>query len=294
VSPKVLITRKFFPDKFSSLDWEVEFWEGKGPIPRERLLRRDYEALETMLYDKVDCEVLSSPRLRIVAQYTVGYDNVDLQCATSRGVYVTNTPDVLTEATAELTWALIMSVTRRVVEGDHFVRSGGWERHDVPWDPTLLLGMELRGKKLGVVGFGRIGRRVGEIGRGMGMTVVYWSRSPKKVSWATWSSLEDLFSTSDVISVNVPLTPETRHLVGEGLLRRMKPTSVLVNTSRGLVVDTEALVNTLKRGGIAGAGLDVFEENHFPSLVPSPLSVTLCSFLTWEAPQWRPGGPWPA
>jgi len=125
----------------------------------------------------------------------------------------------------------------------------------------------------------------------MGMTVVYWSRSPKKVSWATWSSLEDLFSTSDVISVNVPLTPETRHLVGEGLLRRMKPTSVLVNTSRGLVVDTEALVNTLKRGGIAGAGLDVFEENHFPSLVPSPLSVTLCSFLTWEAPQWRPGGP---
>ncbi|BBD73163.1 D-glycerate dehydrogenase [Sulfodiicoccus acidiphilus] len=270
--PKVLVTRKFFPDVFSTSGYQVEYWEGRGPVTRDRLLRGDFDALVSMLFDRIDCEVLSSPRLRLVAQYAVGYDNIDLQCATSRGIYVTNTPDVLTEATAEFTWALIMAAARRVVEGDAMVRSGKWAEHDVPWDPTLLLGMELKGKQLGVVGFGRIGLRVGEIGRAFGMNVAYWSRGRRFVPWATRMELESLFSTSDVISVNLPLTPETKHLVGERLLSLVKPTAILVNTARGPVVDTEALVRALSSGRVAAVGLDVFEEE------PLPPDSPLCRF----------------
>jgi glyoxylate reductase len=218
------------------------------PPAREELLARSAgcDGLVTMLTDRVDAELLDAagPQLRIVANYAVGLDNVDLEECERRGVTVTNTPDVLTDATAEMTIALMLALTRRVAEGDRFLRRGeAWQ-----WAPTFMLGRGLAGFTLGIVGFGRIGQAVARLAEAHGMKVVH-SRP-----------LDELLRTVDLVSLHVPLKEETHHLIGERELGLMKPTAYIVNTSRGPVVDEGALARALAEGRIAGAGLDVFER----------------------------------
>jgi len=274
VKPRVFITRELFDDVIQRISeyYDVEVWDRYQAPPYDVLLSKvkEVNALISLLSDRIDCGLLSSaPKLRIVAQLAVGFDNIDLECATRRGIYVTNTPGVLTEATAEFTWTLILSTARRVVEGDIFVRFGEWWRLKTAWHPKMLLGIELRGKTLGIVGLGRIGKRVAEIGvKGFGMRVLYYDLrrdlEAERELGVEFKELEEVFKESDVVSVHVPLTPETRWLVGEGLLRLMKKNAILVNTSRGGVVDTKALIKALQEGWIAGAGLDVYEEEPLP------------------------------
>ncbi|MCC6032595.1 MAG: NAD(P)-binding domain-containing protein, partial [Desulfurococcaceae archaeon] len=274
VKPRVFITRELFDDVTQRISeyYDVEVWDRYQAPPHDVLLSKvkEVDALISLLSDRIDCGLLSSaPKLRIVAQLAVGFDNIDLECATRRGIYVTNTPGVLTEATAEFTWALILSTARRVIEGDIFVRFGEWWRLKTAWHPKMLLGTELRGKTLGIVGLGRIGKRVAEIGvKGFGMRVLYYDPrrdlEAERELGVEFRSLEEVFKESDVVSIHVPLTPETRWLVGEGLLRLMKKNAILINTSRGGVVDTKALIKALQEGWIAGAGLDVYEEEPLP------------------------------
>jgi glyoxylate reductase len=278
IKPKLFITRQTFEDVIEKLKkyYEVEVWDRYQPPPYEVLLEkaREVDALYTLLTDKIDCNLLQQAKnLRIVAQMAVGYDNIDVVCATRLGIYVTNTPGVLTEATAELTWALIMAVARRIVEADHFVRWGEWERLRTAWHPLMMLGVELKGKVLGVIGAGRIGSRVAEIGaKGFGMKVIYYDIN--RVEWlekeigAEYRDLDQLLQEADIVTIHVPLTPETYHMINEERLRKMKRTAILINTARGAVVDTEALVKALKEGWIAGAGLDVFEQEPLPANHP--------------------------
>jgi glyoxylate reductase len=231
--------------------YEVVLGQSEDPYPGEELtaLVAGADGIVALLIDRIDATVLDAagPQLEVVANFAVGYDNVDLSAAAQRGIKVANTPDVLTEAVAEHTFALILAVARRLVEGDRIVRERRFHR----WGPSFLLGMELRGKTLLVVGPGRIGKEVARIaadGFGMGVEVV----GPR----------DDLRTalSADVLSLHVPLVPETHHLIGRKELRAMKPNAILVNTSRGPVVDEGALVEALSSGEIAGAGLDVYER----------------------------------
>lgn len=218
-------------------------------------------ALVTLLTDRVDRRVLEAGRrLRIVANVAVGVDNIDVDAATRLGILVTNTPGVLTESTADLTWALILAVARRVVEGDALVRAGKFRG----WDFDLLRGMELRGKTLGIVGAGRIGRAVARRARGFGMKILEHSR-------AKGVPLARLLKASDVVSIHVPMSPATRHLIGTRELRLMKPSAILINTARGPIVDEKALVAALKSRRISGAGLDVYERE--PDVEPGLLKM---------------------
>jgi len=207
-----------------------------------------------------DALLAAAPRLKIVANYAVGYNNVDVAAATRRGIVVTNTPDVLTDATADLTWALILAGARRVVEGDRWTRSGQWPG----WAPTQMLGTDVTGKTLGIIGMGRIGQAVAQRAQGFRMPVLYASHrpcsSPPGVS--TWSHrpLEEVLTQADFISLHVPLSDTTRHLMGSRELAMMKSTAFLINTSRGPVIDEAALLAALQQGRIAGAGLDVYER----------------------------------
>ncbi|MEZ0289674.1 MAG: glyoxylate reductase [Sulfolobales archaeon] len=271
--PRVFITRELFDEEINRIKefYEVEIWDKYQAPPREVILEKasSYDALVTLLTDKIDCEVISRGRnLRIIAQYAVGFDNIDIECATRHGVYVTNTPGVLTEATAELAWALIMAVARRIVEADKFVRSGGWKSSGTAWHPKMMLGLELKGKTLGIVGLGRIGSRVAEFGRVFGMRVIYYDvvrrRDLEESLGLEYVDLYKLAELADVISIHTPLTKETYHLINEEFLKRMKRSAILVNTARGSVIDTNALVKALREKWIAGAGLDVFEEEPLP------------------------------
>ncbi len=233
------------------------------PPPREELLRRvrEADALLCMLTERIDDDLLdAAPQLRVVANLAVGYDNIDVQAATDRGVVVTNTPDVLTEATADLTWALLLAAARRVGEGDRLVRSGRWEG----WSPTQLLGLPVHGATLGIVGLGKIGGAVARRASGFAMDVRYHNRhrdrSAEADTGATFVELDELFETADIVSLHAPLNESSRHLVDAAALRRMKPTALLVNTGRGPLVDEAALVEALRAGEIAGAALDVFER----------------------------------
>jgi glyoxylate reductase len=230
----------------------------------ERALEADFELLPqptgaagvvAVPGDRIDGSFLDAagPQLRVVALHAVGYDNVDLEAATARGVLVTNTPDVLTEATAELTIALLLALARRVVEGDRLVRQGG----EWAWQPTFMLGEGLAGRTLGIVGLGRIGRAVARLADAFGMRVLHTSRTGGV-------PLAELLAEADAVSLHCPLTPETIHLIGEAELRAMKPGAILVNTSRGRVVNEAALVAALERGEVAGAALDVFEHEPDP------------------------------
>ncbi|HUK56485.1 MAG TPA: D-glycerate dehydrogenase [Nitrospiria bacterium] len=234
------------------------------PITKAELMRglRGRPALISMLSDPVDEEVIGGhPRLKVIANYAVGYNNIDLKAAAAREIVVTNTPGVLTEATADLTWALILSLARRVPEADRLVRTGRW----TGWNPTQLLGMEVSGKTLGIIGMGRIGRAVAERAAGFGMRLIYHNRRRlpppvEKRFRVAYRPLSRLLAAADIVSLHVPLASETRHLIDRRAFDVMKSTALLINTARGPVVDEMALATALRKGRIAGAGLDVFEE----------------------------------
>ena len=229
----------------------------------EETLRRGFaeaEAVICTLTDRIDASVLShATKLKIIANYAVGYNNIDLPAAAQRGIIVTNTPDVLTDATADLTWALLLALPRRIVEGDAWARTGRWPG----WTPTQMLGADVSGKTLGIIGMGRIGQAVAQRAVGFRMPVIYAGRhsisSPPGVSW-TRRPLDDVLAESDFVSLHVPLTEATRHLIDRRRLALMKPTAFLINTSRGPVIDEAALISALETKTIAGAGLDVYEH----------------------------------
>ena len=241
---------------------DVDVWTEDTPPPRAALLDRvaGCDGILTLLTDRVDDELLDAagPRLRVVANYAVGFDNIDLGACARRRIAVGNTPGVLTESTADLAWALILAVARRVGEGDRFVRSGSWRT----WGPMLLLGIDVHGSTLGFVGLGRIGQAVARRAAGFGMTVLYNQRERAQESVetalvATFVAFDELLARSDIVSIHVPLTDDTRHLIDAAALARMRRTAVLVNTSRGPIVDSVALAVALADGTIGGAGLDV-------------------------------------
>jgi glyoxylate reductase len=247
---------------------DVDRHDGESLSVEELRARvRDKQAIVCVLTDRIDAAAIdAAPELKIVANVAVGYDNVDVAYARRRGVIVTNTPDVLTNAVAEYTWGLILAIARRVAEGDRLIRRGGWKGFSF----DFMLGTELHGKQLGILGMGRIGRAVAARAPGFGMTVVYHRGTlqardasrlkPRTTVEARQVSFDELLVTSDVISIHTPLTPGTRHLVDQRALARMKRSAFLINTSRGPVVDEEALAWGLRERLIAGAALDVFER----------------------------------
>jgi glyoxylate reductase len=247
----------------------VDIYEGEAPLPRDELLRavRGRHGILCLLSDRIDAEVMDAagPQLRGIANYAVGYDNVDVAEATRRRIPVSNTPGVLTETTADLAWSLLMSAARRIAESDRFVRSGKWQG----WGPMQMLGVDVYGKTLGLVGAGRIGQAMARRAIGFDMRVLYHDVSRCEAiekSGARMVTLDDLLRESDFVSLHVPLTLQTRHMIGRRELRMMKKTAVLVNTSRGAVVDETALVAALRDGVIFAAGLDVYEDE--PRLKP--------------------------
>ena len=262
--PRVFVARRI-PDAGLARIAEAcnpDVWEDDLPPPRDELLRRvvGCDGVLTLLTDRVDDELLDAagPTLRVVSNYAVGFDNVDVPACTRRGIPVGNTPGALTETTADLAWALLMAAGRRVAEGDRYVRAGRWQT----WGPQLLLGGDIHGATLGIVGFGRIGQAVARRAAGFGMTVLYWSRTRAEPEverdlGATFVGLDELLARSDFVSLHVSLNDETRHLIDAAALARMKPSAVLVNTARGPVVDQAALARALKEGTIAAAALDV-------------------------------------
>ncbi len=250
--------------------FDVTAHPGDLPPTREELLAGSAgrDGLLVTPLERIDAELLDAagPRLRVVANHAVGYDNVDVAAATARGVVVANTPGVLTRATAELTLTLVLDLLRRVTEGDRFLRRRGpWI-----WSPVFMLGSGLDGKTLGIVGLGRIGRAVAQLGEAFGMRVVYASPRPQQAPWKRLE-LAELLARADVVSLHCPLTPETRHLVDAQALAAMRPSAVLVNTTRGPVVDEAALVDALRAGTIAGAALDVYERE--PEVHPGLLEL---------------------
>jgi glyoxylate reductase len=262
-SSHVLLTRRIPASARSRLESEclLDLYEGPEAISREELLARvaGKQALICLLTDRIDAEVLEAGKdLRIVANIAVGYNNIDVDACRARGVVVTNTPDVLTNACADFTWALILGITRRLGEAERQLRRGEWKG----WALDHMLGTELRGKRLGLIGVGRIGRAVAEKAPAFGMEVVYSARRPSAElgDGAQYLPLDQLLSTADVVSLHCPLTPETRHLIDQKALTRMKRTAYLINTARGPVVDEAALAWALKQRLIAGAALDVYEH----------------------------------
>ncbi|RLG74036.1 MAG: D-glycerate dehydrogenase [Thermoprotei archaeon] len=273
MKPKLFITRQLPGKAIEKLReyYDVEVWPHYPPPPRDVLLNKaeEADALATLLTDKIDCELISNaPKLRIIAQYAVGYDNIDVKCATRYGVYVTNTPGVLTETVADHTWALILAISRRILESDDYVRKGEWHRSGTGWHPMMMLGYDVHGKTLGIIGLGRIGSAVARRARGFNMKILYYDhrRKPEleKELRVKYVPLDTLLREADIVSLHVPLTKETYHMIGEKELRLMKKTAFLINTARGAVVDTKALIKALKEGWIAGAALDVHEQEPLP------------------------------
>jgi len=249
---------------------DVDLYTGDGAIPPDELRRRvpGKDALVCPLTEQIDSGVIDrAPTLKIIANVAVAYNNVDVAYARSRGVVVTNTPDVLTESVADFTWALILAITRRLSEGERLVRRGEWEG----WALDFMLGSELRGKQLGLVGLGRIALAVAERAPAFGVRLAYTSRRESDTPNAESMSLDRLLITSDVVSLHVPLTPETRHLIDRRAFSRMKRSAYLINTSSGPVVDEAALAWALEQHLIAGAALDVYENE--PAIHPDLLKL---------------------
>lgn len=274
MSGRVFVTRRIPDAGLSALreaGAEVAVWAGDadGSPTREQILAGVAEAdvLLSLLTEPIDARVMEhNPRLRGISNYAVGYDNIDLEAAERQGIPVGNTPEVLTETTADLTWALILAVARRVVEGDAYMRAGRYRR----WGPSLLLGRDVspggddRRKTLGVIGFGRIGQAVARRATGFDMHVLAWSPGARErieaSGLARWAELDTLLGESDFVTLHAPLDDRSHHLIGADELRRMKRGAYLINTARGPIVDEKALVEALRTGEIAGAGLDVYER----------------------------------
>lgn len=254
----------------------VDYHNSQDPLPRPELIARlrGKDGVICHIVSAIDDEVLAAaPTVKVVANVAVGYNNIDVAAAHRRGVVVTNTPDVLTETTADFAWALLMAAARRVVEADRYVRSGQWDR----WLWELLWGADIHGKTLGIVGFGRIGRAVARRAFGFDMRVLYQDAVPADATVerdlrASRVDLETLLREADFVSLHTPFLPETRHLINARTLRLMKKSAILVNAARGPVVDEAALVQALQEGWIAAAGLDVFEEE--PKVHPGLIALT--------------------
>ena len=267
MAPVVVVTRPLPDPGVSVLEeagLEVRANLDDRPLPRAELLARvaDADALLCMLSEPVNAELLdAAPNLKVVSNYAVGFDNIDVAEARGRGVEVTTTPDVLTEATADLAWSLLLAAARRLGEGDRLVRAGEW----TGWGPNQLVGQPVGGRTLGIIGMGAIGRAVARRGRGFSMPVVYFNRNRldpgvEQELGARYVPLDELLATADVVSLHAPLNAESRHLLDADAFARMKPTTVLVNTGRGALIDEAALVEALRTGQIAAAGLDVYER----------------------------------
>ncbi len=270
LKPKVLVTRDLPGDAISRLRerFQVDLPTPDEEIGHGRLVEHleDKQGLLCFLTDRIDADVLANAQLlKVISVCAVGFNNVDIKETTRRGIFVTNTPGVLRETTADLTWALLLAAARRIPEGDRMVRSGGF----VGWSPSLLLGHDVHGKTLGIVGMGDIGTAVARRAAGFGMRILYHNRNPSPLAaevGAEMVSLDHLLRDADFVSLHVPLSQSTFHLIGKRELDMMKPTAILINVSRGEVIDEAALVEALKKDRIAGAGLDVFENE--PKLAP--------------------------
>ncbi len=266
MKPKALVTRKIFQEALDYLkdrvDYEIGVWEGelKKQVMQEKVA--DKQGILSLLTDTVDRDVIdAAPDLRIIANCAVGYDNIDVDYARKRGVLVTNTPGVLTETTADLTWALILSVARRIPQADEYTRARKYKG----WELDLYLGREVTGRCLGIIGMGRIGKAVAIRAQGFGMKILY--NDPHRLSEqeeakyrASWVPLEELMRVSDIITIHTSLTPETTHLISADSLQLMKKEAILVNVARGPVVDEKALAVALEKRNIWAAGLDVYER----------------------------------
>ncbi len=263
--------RTLFPSGYS-----IDYNASDAPMPKAELTARlkDKEGIVCHILSVLDDEVLAAaPELRVIANVAVGFNNVDVAAAKRRGIVVTNTPDVLTETTADFAWAVLMAAARRIVEADHYARSGQWQS----WKWDLLWGADVHGKTLGVVGFGRIGRAVARRAQGFGMRVLYYDTmaadgATERDLRASRVDFDTLLRESDFVTLHTLLSPDTHHLIDETALREMKKTAILVNASRGPVVDEEALVRALTEGWIGAAGLDVFE--HEPKIHPGLLGLS--------------------
>ncbi len=271
---RVLLTRRIPSSVLARLEaaTELDLYAGTDAISHAELLARvgGKDALICLLTDRVDTAVLDAGKeLKVIANIAVGYNNIDVDACRARGIVVTNTPDVLTNACADFTWSLILGITRRLGEAERQLRRGDWKG----WALDHMLGTELRGKRLGLIGVGRIGRAVAEKAPAFGMSVVYSARRPSVdiIEGAEFLPLDQLLATADVISVHCPLTPETRHLINQKAFVKMKRTAYLINTSRGPVIDEAALAWALKQRLIAGAALDVYEKE--PEVYPDLLEL---------------------
>ncbi len=273
--PKVYVTR-LIPEEGLNMVLEAcdaEVWEEELPPPREVLLEKvkGKDGLLCLLTDKVDATLMDAAggTLKVISNYAVGYDNIDVAAATARGIPVGNTPGVLTDTTADLAFALLMAVARRLVEGVEYVKAGRWRT----WGPRLLLGQDIHGATLGIIGFGRIGQAMARRARGFDMRVLYYSRRRRpeleQSMGVSYADLDTLLRESDFVSIHTSLNEGTYHLIDAEALAKMKPTAILINTARGPVVDPAALADALERGVIAGAGLDVTEPE--PINMDSPL-----------------------
>ena len=267
--PKVYVTRRIPEAGLEQVRdaCQTRVWQEKLPPPREVILHEvaDCDGLLCLLSDEIDAAVMDIGQLRVISQYAVGVDNVDLEAATERGIPVGHTPGVLTDATADLTFALLMAAARRIPEGIEKVRSGAWQT----WDPMGLLGAQVWGATLGIIGLGRIGTAVARRARGFRMRVLY--HDPKRQTdledelGLTCVALHALLEEADFVSIHTPLVPETRHLIDDEALQRMRSDAILINAARGEIVDTEALVRALEEGWIAGAALDVTDPEPLPA-----------------------------
>jgi len=271
---KVFVTREMPERGLHVIEekFDAEVWRDYAPPPKKVIIEKAarVDALATLLSDKIDAEVFdAAPNLKIIAQMAVGFDNIDITEAKKRGIYVTNTPGVLTETTADFAWALLMAVARRVVEADQYVRTGNWK---VGWHPLMMQGRDIYGATLGIVGLGRIGCAIAKRAKGFDMKVLYHDivRRPdfEKEYNIQFTDVDTLFRTADFVTINTPLTEETHHLVDGEKLRSMKKTAYLINNARGPIVDEKALYKALKQGWISGAALDVFEQEPTPKENP--------------------------
>ncbi len=273
--PRVYVTRELSERGLNIIrkHFEAEVWTEYAPPPKKVIIEkvRNVDALVPLLSDKIDAEVFdAAPELKIVSQFAVGFDNIDTKEATKRGIYVTNTPEVLTDTTADFSWALLMAVARRVVEADNYVRTGKWK---VGWHPAMLCGRDIHSATIGIVGAGRIGYAMAKRATGFGMNILYYDVIPRpeieKDFGAKKADLDTLLKQADFVTLHVPLMKETHHLISAEKLKLMKKTAYLINNARGPVVDEKALYEALKNDQIAGAGLDVFEQE--PTSVDNPL-----------------------
>jgi glyoxylate reductase len=283
--PRVFVSRRISDDSLQRIAGQTnaDVWPDELPPDRSELLRRvaGVDGFLSMVSDRVDNELLerAGPQLRVVSNYGVGIDHIDVAACTHRGVVVGNTPGVLTETTADFAFALLMAAARRIPEGVEFVRQDRWKA----WSPLLLIGPDVHHATLGIVGFGRIGREVAKRAHGFDMPILYYARHAAAPAdetrlGARRASLDEVLAHSDFVTLHVPLSPETHHLINRETLSKMKPSAILINTSRGPVVDSEALYEALRDGVIAGAALDVTE----PEPVPGHhklLSLPNCSIV---------------